>query len=240
MASTPKKAHNRATPVDWSLIDPHWKAGILSVAELSRRFKVSRPGITKHYEEAGVERNLTPQIRDRAAELVNRATAAGRDEVAAAPAPATEDAPTDAETVDVNARVQASAILRHRKDVAQAQELTSELLNELRATTLDWPTFERLDQLVRKASASGKVREKDVPELLATFRRVTSITTRIDNNKKLAETMKVLVDLERKVLAIDDATPVDPGARVAEAVANGLDSLRDRFAAIDAKYAGKA
>lgn len=223
-----KKPAGRAR-VDWSLIDPHWKAGILSVAELSRRFGVSRPGITKHYEEAGVERNLTPQIRDRATELVNRATAAGLDEVAPAAAPASQDAPTDAETVDVNARVQAAAILRHRRDVVAAQELTFELLHELRATTLDWPTFERLDQVMRKAGASGKVKEKDLPDLLATFRRVTSITSRIDNNKKLSETMKVLMELERKVLAIDDATPVDPGARVAEAVANGLDELRQRF-----------
>lgn len=229
MATPTKKAHNRATAVDWTLIDPHWKAGIVSVAELSRRFKVSRPGITKHYDELGIERNLAPQIRERATELVNRATAAGRDEVAAAPAPASQDAPTDAETVDVNARVQAAAMLRHRRDVSQAQELTSELLNELRATTLDWPTFERLDQLVRKAGASGKVREKDLPDLLATFRRVTSITSRIDNNKKLGETMKLLVELERKVLAIDDSTPVDPGARIAEAVENGIESLRAKF-----------
>lgn len=231
MASpTPKKPTNRSAPVDWKAIDPLWRAGIVSVAELSRRFKVSRPGITSHYAELGIERDLLPAIRSKAGQLVHRAAASGEEQVAP-PATPLSDNPSDAETVDVNARVQADAILRHRRDVLSAQELTSELLNELRTTTLDWPHFERLDELVRKVAKSGKVKDKDVADLMATYRRVTSITTRIDNNKKLAETIKVLVELERRVLVIDEATPIDPGKRIAEEVASGMEALKERFAA---------
>lgn len=230
MAAPPKKPTNRDKPVDWKAIDPLWRAGIVSVAELSRRFHVSRAAIAKHYEELGVERDLAPAIRSKAGNLANRAAAAGQEQVA--PPAATAGAePTDAETVDHNARVQADAILRHRRDVLAAQELTSELLQELRATTLDLPTFERLDELVRKAAKGGKVKDKDLPDLLALYRRVTSISTRIENSRKLAETMKLLVELERKVLAIDDNTPVDPAKRIAEEISSGMDALQARFKA---------
>ena len=116
--------------VDWAGMKPHWQAGILSIAELSRRYNVSRPAITKHWEKEKVERNLTEQIRAEAQSLVHKAEAAGTPIAAAAPV-AQGVEPTDRETVAFNARMQAGVILRHRRDILGAQELVSGLLLEL-------------------------------------------------------------------------------------------------------------
>ena len=56
-----------------------------------------------------------------------------------------------------------------------------------------------------------------------------ALGSRVDTAKKLAETFKVLFGLERQVLNIVDDTPVDPSARVAEAVENGMEGLRAAF-----------
>jgi hypothetical protein len=110
------------------------------------------------------------------------------------------DPVTDAETVSTNAAVQAAAILAERKDVGRFRELANSLFKEL--------------------EDAAKPQEGQKPATLA---------SRIDNAKKLAETFKILFGLERQVLNIVDDTPVDPSARIAEAVENGIDGLRAAF-----------
>lgn len=233
MAVTPPKkpAAGRKT-VDWAAMKPHWQAGILSVAELARRYGCSRTAIDKHWAKEGIERNLTSQIQAEAAALVQRAEVTGGAVVAPAPAPAEPGhEPTDRETVAFNARMQAEVILRHRKDIQRAQELTGELLTELRSQTFDRTLYERLDELLRAAGKAGKVNAKALGELQAIYARTTTTTARSENVRRLAETMKVLIELERKVLAIADDTPPDPTARVQEAIDSGFDKLRERFKA---------
>lgn len=233
MAVTPeKKPPGRPVSVDWEAMEPHWRAGILSVTELAKRFKCSRQAITKHWAKAGVERDLTSQIQGQAAAIVQRAEASGGQIVPQLPAVRAPDAiPTATETVAFNAVMQAGVILRQRRDINRAQALCGELLTELESQTFDRTLYQRLDELLRQAARSGKVEAKALVEMQALYARVTTHSSRVENTRKLAETMKVLTELERRVLSIADDTPVDPARRVEEARDNGLEELRRRFKA---------
>lgn len=219
------------TGIDWAGMKPHWQAGILSVAELSRRYGCARSAITKHWEKEGVSRNLKAQIQGEAEALVQRAEASGSSSVTPPAAPVDPDHPTDSETVGINARVQATAILNQRGAVRRAKRITDELFTELESQTFDRTLYQRMDELLRKAGKSGRVDAKALAELQALYARTTTFSSRVESNRKLSETLRTLVELERTVLGIADDTPVDPTERVKEAVADGLEQLKARFKA---------
>lgn len=217
--------------VDWEGMEPDWRAGIVSVTELERRFKVSRTAIRKHWKKLGIERDLTAKIQGEATAMVQRAEANGGQLVPArvrAPQPDTQ--PTDAETVTTNAVMQATVILRQRHDIRRAQSLCGELLTELESQSFDRQLYQELDTLMRKAAGAGRVDKKAIAQLQAIYARATTTASRIDNTKKLSETMKLLVELERKVLGITDgeAPPANPNQAV-DAVAGAFNALRQRF-----------
>lgn len=56
------------------------------------------------------------------------------------------------------------------------------------------------------------------------------IATRLDQLRKASETFKTIVGMERLVNNIVEDTPVDPAARMAEAVENGIEGLKAAFA----------
>lgn len=184
---------------DWEAMEPLWRAGIASVSKLSADFGVSRAAILKHWGKRNVTRDLSGKIRAEADAIVARAEV----KQARLQAQVTERDPvTDAETVTTNAEIQAAAILGERSDVRRYRTLANRLLDELETvTTGEMP--------------KGQQRP--------------ALGSRIDNAKKLAETFKILFALERQVLNIVDDTPVDPSARVAEAVENGMEGLRAAF-----------
>lgn len=184
---------------DWEAMEPLWRAGALSVSKLSADFGVSRAAILKHWAKRGIERDLSGKIRAEADAIVARAEV----KQARLQAQVTAmDPVTVAETVTTNAEIQAAAILGERRDVRRYRELANRLLDELEAAT------------------TGEMAKEQQRPTLA---------SRIDNAKKLAETFKILFGLERQVLNIVDDTPVDPSARVAEAVENGMEGLRAAF-----------
>lgn len=179
--------------VDWKGMQPAWQAGIVPVAQLAREYKVSRAGIQKHWENLGIERDLSGKIAAQANAIVARQEVAAKrlQEKVASTNPVTE-----AETVTTNAEMQASVILAQRKDVARAVRMVVELFDEL-----------------------------DAPEKGKTL----TLPVRIESTRKLVETLKTAVGLQRQVLNIVDDTPVDPAKRMAEAVENGIAGLRAAF-----------
>ena len=193
--------------IDWEAMEPLWRAGVVSVSRLSADFEVSRPAIQKHWAKRQVTRDLSGKIRAEADAIVARAEVRAerlQQQVAA------RDPVTDAETVSTNAQIQAAAILAERRDVRRFRDLADSLFNELVVATA---------QQDDKAAAKQDAQRKS-----------STLSSRIDSTKKLAETMKILFALERQVLNIVDDTPVDPAARVAEAVESGLEGLKAAFA----------
>lgn len=181
--------------VDWEAMRPDWMAGIKSVLQLSEEYEVSRAAIIKHWGKQGVERDLAGKIKAKADALVtqslvtNQVTPEGR--------------VTEKEIIEANALNSATIQINERKDVSRARSIAMSLLDELESQITDKSLYSDLAELLQ--SQDGGVLDK----LNELFQKVTSFSGRTDNIKKLSETLKTLIDLERRVYKIDEDNSQD-------------------------------
>lgn len=135
--------------------------------------------------------------------LHERVRAKAEARIAAADAHAAKVQAGTEEAEDASAVMMANTILRQRRDVGRLIRLADGLATDL-------------EQENAKPKDAKAKREP--------------VAQRIDNLRKLGDTVTRLITLERNVLGITPDTPVDPTKRVAEAVESGLAGLRQAFA----------
>jgi len=182
MAQTEKPAP------DWERIEDDYRAGLLSVREIAASQGISHTAIQKRAKAEGWERDLGAKIKAKAEALV------AKREVAKTVA--TEAAATERIIVEANAEVIAGVRMAHRTDIARARRLAMSLLDELEVETGSLDLFTELGELLRSEDDKGQDKRNDV------YRKVISSAGRIDGMKKLAETLKVLIGLEREAYGI--------------------------------------
>lgn len=119
--------------VDYERIEPGWRAGILSPAQLAETYTrdtgvaVSRVAIIKHFEKLGVHRDLKAKIQAKADAMVAQAMVTGK--------VSTKTTATMAKVIDGNASQQASIRLGHQAGAARLQKLVTKLTTELERQT---------------------------------------------------------------------------------------------------------
>lgn len=188
-----------ARSVDWDAIEPQWRAGIKTKLQISEEFGVSRAAMDKHFAKLGIDRDLTEKIRAKAEALVTQAQVTR--EVTA------ESIATEREIVDANANAQADAVLGQRRDVSRSRGVVQKLFAELE-TQLDCAEdFAKLGELMASPDDNG------TDKLNELYRKVMSLPSRVDSAKKLADALRVLIELERKVLRIKDDTGLEDAAK---------------------------
>jgi len=184
----------KATP-DWERIEADYRAGLLSVREIAAAQGISHTAIQKKAKAEGWERDLGKRIQAKAEALV------AKREVASQVATETKAA-TDAVIVEANAQVIANIRLAHRKDISRARGIAMNLLGELEVETDNVDLFEQLGEMLRSDDEKGQDKRNDV------YRKVISGATRVDSMKKLAETLKTLIGLEREAYGVaEEQTP---------------------------------
>lgn len=188
-----------ARSVDWDAIEPQWRAGIKTKLQMSEEFGVSRAAMDKHFAKLGIDRDLTEKIRAKAEALVTQAQVTR--EVTA------ESVATERDIVDANATMQADAVLGQRKDISRSRGVVKKLFAELE-TQLDCADdFAKLGDLMASPDDNG------TDKLNELYRKVMSLPSRVDSAKKLADALRVLIELERKVLRIKDDTGLEDAAK---------------------------
>lgn len=188
-----------ARSVDWDAIEPQWRAGIKTKLQMSEEFGVSRAAMDKHFAKMGIDRDLTEKIRAKAEALVTQAQVTR--EVTA------ESVATERDIVDANAMMQADAVLGQRKDISRSRGVVKKLFAELE-TQLDCAEdFAKLGDLMASPDDNG------TDKLNELYRKVMSLPSRVDSAKKLADALRVLIELERKVLRIKDDTGLEDAAK---------------------------
>lgn len=176
--------------VDWERVECDYRAGLLSVREIAASQGISHTAIQKRAKAEGWVRDLNAKIQAKADALV------AKREVAAEVAK--ERAETERQLVEANAEVIANIRLTHRRDIKRARELAMSLLSEIEVETGNIDLFEQLGELLRSEDDKGQDKRNDV------YRKVISGATRIDSMKKLAETLKALIVLEREAYGIGE------------------------------------
>lgn len=177
--------------IDWEKVERDYRAGIMSLREIGEANGCSHVAVSKKAKAEAWPRDLKAKIQAKADALVNRAQVN-----------AGVNAVREAETVEAGAALIASVRLGHRQDIVRARSLAMKLLAEIEAQTDGGDLLEQLESAV-----SGS----DSDSVSKVFQRVTSTSGRVDNAKKLAEAMKVLIGLEREAYSLD-STPLPPPA----------------------------
>lgn len=175
--------------IDWEAIEKDWRAGIKSVLQIAGENGISHTAINKHFKKLGIPRDLQAKIAAKADALVSAA--------AVSATVSTETKPADVEIIEANAQLQANIQLSHRKDIQRSRGLAMKLLDELEQTSDNRELFAQLGLMLAAPDEKGTDKLNDL------YMKVISMPSRVDSMKKLSETLKVLVGLEREAFGID-------------------------------------
>lgn len=182
--------------VDWERIEPGWRAGVVSVQQLADNYtaetgvSVTRGAINKHFRELGVPRDLSAKVQAKADALVSSALVSGKVSI--------ETTASDAQVINEAAEVVAAVRISQRKDIQRYRQLCQTMLAELETESENPEIFAQLGELLSAPDEKGQ------DKLNEAYRKAISLPQRIDGVKKLAETLKVLIGLERQAFGISD------------------------------------
>ncbi|HBB16876.1 MAG TPA: hypothetical protein DCZ97_07700 [Syntrophus sp. (in: bacteria)] len=111
---------------------------------------------------------------------------------------------TDKDRITALAKVRATIILSHRKDIKAHRRSLTKMQRELE-TGSDF--VGDIAVLVRKVVDGGKTDAASVKELQQILRRLGDLGNRADILRKLSDTLKTLIALERQAFDLDEPAP---------------------------------
>lgn len=188
-----------AKPIaDWPAITVDWRAGIKTKLEMSQEYGVSRQAIEKHFAKRGIERDLKAKINAKADAIVAKAAVKVTTERPVA---------SEEEIIEANAQVVADVHGRQRGLIARLRNVVAGMLAEVDAEVANPELFEKMGELL--AEESGE-------KLNELYRKVMSLPSRVDSVKKLSETLKILIALEREAYNIQPGA--DPAKQLGEKI----------------------
>lgn len=178
--------------IDWERIESAYRAGVLSLREIA----IANPGsnhmaIARKAKSCGWTQDLSAKIKAKADDLVTRRSVT--ESVTA------ERLVTDRQVIEAGAEAIANVRLSHRGDIRKAKTLSIAMLDELSSQTTDRALFEQLGELLVSPDDKGLDKLNDL------YRKVISLPSRVDSVKKLAESLRTLIGLERQAFGIADA-----------------------------------
>lgn len=176
------------TSIDWQAVERDYRAGIMSLREMATVHGVSHVAIKKRADKEGWPRDLKAKIQARADEMVNRALVNA--ELTAA------TLVTERQIIDAGAQRIAQVRNEHRQDINRMRSLGTALLQELEEQTFDAVLLGQLGEFMRNPDDSGMDRLNDI------YKKVISTPGRVDTAKKLVETMKSVIAMEREAYNI--------------------------------------
>lgn len=181
--------------IDYDRIEPGWRAGLLSPPQLAVEYtaatkvSVSHAAIIKHFKKLGVPRDLKAKVLAKADAMVMQAMVTGK--VTA------ETIAKEKEIIEDSAMLVAEVRLAHRKDIGRGRKLTSNMLQELELQSNGRELLAQLGEIMRTDNEAGVDRKNDL------YNKVLSLSGRADTLKKLADSMKVLIGLEREAFGLN-------------------------------------
>lgn len=181
--------------IDWERVEREYRAGILSVREIAVSVGVSHTAINKKASSQGWDRDLSAKIKAKADALVSKSEVSNK--------VSSERRATDQQVVESNALAIANIRIEHRGDIRRSKSLVMTLLDELDEQTTGRAAFAELGEIMRRENDYGVDRLNDI------YHKVIATPGRIDSIKKLAESLRILIALEREAWGIDSDTPIN-------------------------------
>lgn len=175
---------------DWEAVEREHRAGVRSLRNIAAEFGCTEGAIRAKAKEKGWERDLSAKIAAKTEALVRKAEL--RSEVRR------DAAVSDAQIVDSNARMLADTVLNQRTDIKRAMSVVVSLWSQIEAEGDYTEEFHRVGEMMRQENSFGDDKLNDM------YRAAIDMPQRVKSAKLLADSLKVLIELQRKVLRIDD------------------------------------
>ena len=191
--------------IDWEAVEREYRAGVRSLKDIGAEFGVSDAGILRRVKKDGWSRDLGAKIKAKAESLVSEREVSAR--VSA------QTAVSERQIVEANAGLLADAVINQRSDIKRARA-TAQRLWALVDAELDHPEeFAALGEMLVAPDENGQDKLNDM------YRAAIGLPQQIKNVKLLADAIKVLIELERRVLKIDEIpdSPFDSAAGMTDA-----------------------
>lgn len=192
--------------VDWEAVEREYRAGFRSLRDIAAEYGCTEGAIRKRAKAQEWERDLSAKVSAKAESLVRKHEV--RKEVR------TEAAISERELINTSAQMMADAVINQRDDIKRARSMVQRLW-ELVDAELNHP-----DELKQLGAMLASPDEFGNDKLNDMYFAAIGLPQQIKNAKLLADALKVLIELERKVLRLDEQKPaeVNPLAELIRAV----------------------
>ena len=181
---------------DWEAIERDYRAGLLSVREIAGRHGCTHTAINKRARADGWARDLKAKIRAKAEALVSKREVSS--EVSS------KSAETERQIVEANAEAIVNVRMAHRTDIRRSRGLANKLLEELEQLTDHRELTESFGVMMRNPDGFGNDRLNDL------YHKIVSLPNRSKIMRELADTLKVLIALERQAYNLDEQAHEEP------------------------------
>lgn len=181
---------------DWEAIERDYRAGLLSIREVAARHGCTHTAVNKRAKADGWERDLQAKIKAKAEALVSKREVSS--EVSS------KSAETERQIIEANAEAIVSVRMAHRGDIRRSRSLANKLLAELEQLTDHRELAEAFGDIMRKPDGFGNDRLNDL------YHKIIALPNRTKIMRELADTLKVLIALERQAYSLDDQEHEEP------------------------------
>lgn len=197
----------RLSESDWSTVERDYRAGILSDRQIGEKYGVSHGSVQQQAKKRGWTRNLAGRSIAKAEDKL------AREELARKLASKGKVA-TEREIVESTSDALLH-VLRHQRDDIKRARIMVQRLWELVDAELNHP--DELKQIGEILAAPDELGNDKLNDM---YFAAIGLPQQIKNAKLLADALKVLIELERKVLRLDEQKPseVNPLADLIRAV----------------------
>lgn len=179
--------------IDWESVEREYRAGIRSLRDIGEQFGVSNPAIVKRAKRDGWERDLSAKIRAKAESLVSKQLVSA--------SVSTQTNVSERQIVEANATLMADTVLNQRTDIQRAIRIINQLWGEIEAEGEYTEEFRAMGEMLRSENDFGEDKLNDL------YRAAIGMPQRVKSVKLLADALKVLIDLQRRVLKLDEYSP---------------------------------
>jgi len=187
--------------IDWEAVEQDYRTGIKTLRQIGEDYGCSHVAVKKRADRDGWVRDLSAKIREAAEAKVTKS------QVTAAVTKAASE--SERVLIETNAQMLAEKLIDQREDVRRARRIVQKLFAEVEDECDNREDFAALGELLANPDDKGRDRLNEL------YRAAISLPERVRSAKALSDALKVLVELERRVLKLDEFTPGDGQKRVA-------------------------
>jgi hypothetical protein len=185
----------RRPEVDWEAIERQYRCGVLSIREIAKTHGLSEGAVRKRAKRDAWDRDLTAKVNAKVrSELV-------RTEVR------TEDVASERAIVEAGATQIIALVREHRAQISRNRELVNTLMGQLEGATAHRDLLEQIIDEVEDGSTGASTKRREA------LMKAVALPSHASTLKNLADTLKVVIGLEREAFNVSAATsepaPVD-------------------------------